>query len=80
MDNKKKQVKKEAIKDINLCINDKNEVIIDNNVNKTVAENIKAIKVINSRKITKFWNYDYAVIFKGTKNTNTTIINHFDLR
>ena len=39
MDNKKKQVKKEAIKDINLYINDKNEVIIDNNVNKTVNEN-----------------------------------------
>ena len=39
MDNKKKQVKKEAIKDINLYINDKNEVIIDNNVNKTVTEN-----------------------------------------
>ena len=39
MDNKKKQVKKEAIKDINLYINDKNEVIIDNNINKTVTEN-----------------------------------------
>ena len=39
MDNKKKQVKKEVIKNINLYINDKNEVIIDNNVNKTVTEN-----------------------------------------
>lgn len=54
---------------------DKNrkDLIIDDSVNKTVAENIKCKNIINSRKVINFLNHDYAILFKGSASPIFTI-------
>ena len=54
-------------------VNNKEELKIDNNVNKTVAENIKCKNIINSNKVTNFLNHDYAIKFKSEASPIFTI-------
>ena len=54
---------------------DKNrkDLKIDDNVNKTVAENIKCKNIINSRKVINILNHNYAILFKGSASPIFTI-------